>query len=116
MLDSVVRGVERLYEGELCGLKHRRKVIPLGLLCKIYHRADHHLHKFLYHFAAIRNTRVASVQGELALINLLCRTVHFSQSFLPAALRLWNLLPSRVFNGSTLSWFKSAMNLCLRRG
>ena len=50
---------------------------------------------------------------ELALVIQRCRTDQFSQSFLPAALHLWNLLPSGVYSGGTLSFFKSAMNMCL---
>ena len=36
------------------------------------------------------------------------------RSFLPAAVRLWNLLPLGVFSGGTLSSF-TALNLCLLR-
>ena len=48
LLDSIARSAERLCEGELCCLGHRRKVvIALCLLYKIYHRVDHPMNKYL---------------------------------------------------------------------
>ena len=44
-----------------------------------------------------------------------CRTDQFSRSFLPSVVRLRILLPSSVFNGGTLSFYKSTMNLRLLR-
>ena len=57
LLKSAVRSAEELCESELCCLGHRRKVSALFLLYKIYHKADHSLHEYLYHFVAARNTR-----------------------------------------------------------
>ena len=56
LLDMVVRSAERLCEGGLCCLWHRRKVSALCLLYKIYHRVDHPMSKYLMHFVAARNT------------------------------------------------------------
>ena len=40
-----------------------------------------------------------------------CRTDKFSRSFLPAALRLWNLLPSGVFSSGTLISSKTSKSV-----
>ena len=45
---------------------------------------------YLNNFVAYRNTRGLAL-GELALVNLRCRTNQFSLPFLPAAMRLWNV-------------------------
>ena len=42
LLDSAVRNAERLCEGGLCCLQHRKKVSDLCLIFEMYHRADHH--------------------------------------------------------------------------
>ena len=69
----------------------------------------------LNNFVAPRTTDDSTALGELTLVIPRCRTNRFSRSFLPATVRLWNLLLSCVFSGDTLSSFKSAMNLCLLR-
>ena len=56
LLISVVCRAEKLCEGELCCLGHR-KVSALYLLYMIYHREDHPLHEYLHPFVAARNTR-----------------------------------------------------------
>ena len=40
LLHSIVHSEERLCEGDLCCLGHKRKVSALYLLYKIYHRVD----------------------------------------------------------------------------
>ena len=90
-------------------------IVLLCLLYEIYHRVDHHMHGYLNHFIAARITRALAALGDLALVNPRCRPNPFSRLFLPSAARLRNLLPSGEFSGGTLSSFKSAMNLCLRR-
>ena len=62
LLDSVVRSVKRLGEGERCCLGDRRKISVLWLLYKIYYLVNEYLH----HFASARNTRVSAALGELA--------------------------------------------------
>ena len=84
LIDSIGRSVERLCEGELSCLAHRRKVRALCLLYKIYH-VDHHMNGYLNDFVATRNTRASASQGEFALVLPRCRTDQFSRSFLPAA-------------------------------
>ena len=60
-------------------------------------------------------TRILAAIDELAVMIPRCRTDQFCRSFLPAVIRLWNLLPLGVFSIGTWSFFKSAMNLCLLR-
>ena len=66
LLDINVRVAEKLCEGDLCCLAHRRKVSALYLLYKIYRRADHSMSGYLNHFIAARNTRASAALGELA--------------------------------------------------
>ena len=81
-------------------LGHRKKVNALCLLYEIYHRAGHSTKDYLNHFFAKRNTRASAALDELTVMNAV--------SFLPAAAVCpWNLLPSGVFSGDTLSFFKS---------
>ena len=65
----------------------------------------------LHDFVAARNTTASAALYELPLVIPCYRTEEYSQSILPVAVRLWNLLPSDVFGGGTLSSFKNAMNL-----
>ena len=92
LLDSIVRSAERVCDGELCCLGHRRKVSALCLLYEIYHRVDQHLNEYLNNFVAVCNTRASTALGELALVIPRCRTDQFSRSFLSAAVSLWNML------------------------
>ena len=92
-----------------------RKSSVLCLLYKIYHRMDHPMNEYLKHLVADRNTRTSSALCEGALVDPRCRADQFSQSCLPAAVRLWNMLLSGVFSGGTLGSFKSAVTLCLLR-
>ena len=80
---------------------------------KIYHIVDHPMNEYLNHFVTARNARASPALGEIALVIPRCRTDPFSRSFLPPAVRLWNLLPLSVFNGGTLSSFKSPVNFCI---
>ena len=115
LLDSIVRGAERLCEAELCSLARRRKVSALFLRYKIYNRVKHPMNGYLIHFVAARYARRSAALGELALVIPRCRTDHFSRSLLLAAVRLWKWLPSGVLSSGTLSSFKSAMDLCILR-
>ena len=113
LLESIVCSAERLCEGKLCCLEHRRKVCALCLLYKTYHRMDHPMSEYLNHFIAARNTRASAALGELAFVIPGCRTDQFSRSLLPAAVRLRNLLLLSVVSGGTLCSLNSAMNICL---
>ena len=109
LLDRVAPSAERFYEGELCWLGHRRKLSAMCLLYENYDRADLPLHEYLHHFVAACNTRASAALCELGLVIPRCRTNQFSRSFLPVALRLWNLLSSDVYSGGTFNSFKSAV-------
>ena len=113
LMDSVARRAERLCEDEFCCFGHRRKVV----LCVCSIRLIKEWTTFAgvsVHFVAAYNSRASAALRELALVLPRCRTVQFSRSFLPVAVRLWNLL-SDVFSGGSLSSFIRAMNLCLQR-
>ena len=60
LVNNIVRSAERLCDGELCSLAHRRKVRVLCLLYKIYHRVNHSVNGYRNYFVAARNT-IASV-------------------------------------------------------
>ena len=54
LLYNAGRSAERLCEGELCCVEHRRKVNALCLLYKIYHRADHPLHEYFIYIILLQ--------------------------------------------------------------
>ena len=68
-LDSFVPGAERLCEGELCCLGHIRKISALCLLCKIYHKVDHPMNKYLKHFVAACNTRASAAVNDVDFVD-----------------------------------------------
>ena len=61
----------------------------------------------------VRHTRAAAVAHPCELEVPRCRTSQFGKCFLPAHIRMWNDLPSSVFDSGTLSGFKGAVNLSL---
>ena len=63
LLHSIVRSAEKLCEGELCCLVHKRKGSFLCLLYKIYHRMDHSMNEYLRNLFAARSTRVSAALG-----------------------------------------------------
>ena len=111
LLDSIVHRPERLCEGELYCLGHRRKVSTLCLLYKIYYRGNYTMNEYLNHFHTARYIKISAALGELDLVKPRCSTDQFSWSFLSAAVRPWNLQQSSVFSGGTLNYFKRAINL-----
>ena len=115
LLDRAVHSAQSLYEGQFHCLGHRRRVSALCLLYEFCHKTDHPLHEYMHNFVAARNTRASAALGELALVITRCNTEQLSRSFLPVAVRLWNLLHLDMFSGGTFSSFKSTMNFCLVR-
>ena len=113
--DSVVRMADRFCEDEICCLWHRIKISVLCLLYNIYHRAEYPFSEYLHHFAPVRSTGASAALGGLALLIPHGKTDQLSQSFLPADVRLWKLLPSCVSTSGILSSFKSFINLYLQR-
>ena len=73
------------------------------------------MHEYLHHFVAARYARVSAALSDLALVVPRCLTDQYSRSFLPSAVKLWNLLLSDVVSGSILSLFKGSISLCLLR-
>ena len=63
LLDSIIRSAERLREGELCCLTHRRMVSALCLLYEIYQRMDHTMNGCLNNFVVARNARASAALG-----------------------------------------------------
>ena len=74
LLDSIVRSAERLCQGELCCLGHRRKISALCLLYEVHHRVDHPINEYLNHFVAGCNTRASAALGKLVLVIHRCKT------------------------------------------
>ena len=103
LLDSVVRSEEKLCAGELHCLGHRRKSGALGLLYKIYHRANCPMHEYRHNFVAVRNTRASAALGKLALVILCCKTDQFSRSLLPIAVCMKLTEVGGVLSGGTSS-------------
>ena len=86
LVDSIGHSADRLCEGNLCCLQHRRKVS--AWLYKIYHRVDHPMNESLKNFVAARNTRVSAALCKLALVISHCRTDQSSWSFSSAVVPL----------------------------
>ena len=61
----------------------------------------------------VRHTRAAAVAHPCELEVPRCRISQFGRCFLPAYVRMWNELPSSVFDSGTLNGFKGAVNRCL---
>ena len=58
--------------------------------------------EYLKHLVVTRSTRASAALGGLALVFSRCRIDQFYLLFLPAAVRVWNVLPSGVFSRGTL--------------
>ena len=69
------------------------------------------MNKSVNPFVAARNNRTSAALSELDLVIPRCRIDYFSRSFLLAAGRLWILLSSGGFSGSTFISFRSSMSL-----
>ena len=61
----------------------------------------------------VRHAPAAAVAHPCELEVPRCRTSQFGRCFLPAHVRMWNDLPSCVFDYGTLSGFKGAVNLSM---
>ena len=96
-------------------LEHRRKVSSLSLLHKIYNCIDHSLNSTLPTTVRInQDTRLSVSLHNHCLELAQTRTEQFSKSFIPKTIRLWNGLPSYVFDNPSANAFKSAVNRYLK--
>ena len=85
-----------------------------GMLYKIHSNPKHCLYGELPPACQrVRHTRAAAVAHPYEREVPKCRTSQFGRCFLPAHVRMWNDLPSFVFDSGTLSGFKGAVNLSL---
>ena len=91
LTEYIYRSAERLCEGELCCVRHRRNVSVLCFLYKNYHTVDHPMNKYLNYFVSDRNASTSAVLGVLTLVIPRCSTDQFSRSFLPAVGRMRSL-------------------------
>ena len=101
-LSSVTSMVSQL---GLKPLAERRREHRISLLYKIINGlvaipADTHLHF---------NTRNTQISNSKSLKLPICTTDTFKQSFFPATIRDWNLLPDDIVNCRNLSLFKETI-------
>ena len=115
LLDRQIHAVSRLCPDQILKpLNHRRCVALMCMLYKIYSNPKHCLYGELPPACQrVRYTRAAAVAHPCELEVSRCRTSQLGRCFLPAHVRMWNDLPSSVFDSCTLSDFKGAVNLSL---
>ena len=115
LLDRLVQSVSALCPMlQLPCLSHRRKVAGVCVFYKICNNSGHFLHTMLPRpFTPARSTRATETLHEFAREIQRCRTSQFQRCFIPAMVKLWNGLPSEVFQSGTLEGFKRACNLAL---
>ena len=61
-------------------------------------------------YQPVRVTRYAVNANSLAFSPIRCRTVQYSRSFIPAAIKQWNELPSEIVESEELQEFKIGAN------
>ena len=84
------------------------------MLYKIHSNPKHCLYGELPPaYQSVRHTRAAAVAHPCELEVPRCRTSQFGRCFLSAHVRMWNDLPSSVFDSGTLNGFKGAVNRSL---
>ena len=115
LLDRQIHAVSRLCPDQILkSLNHRRCIAVKCMLCKIHSNPKHCLYGELPPACQrARHTRVAAVAHPCELEVPRCLTSQFGRCFLLAHVRMWNDLPSSVFDSCTLSGFKGAVNLSL---
>ena len=88
------------------------------MLHKILHNDKHPLYSELPGlYQPARNTRAAANVNSRAFTETRPRTYQYERSFIPAATKLWNVLPTHVVEIRDLQKFKSGVNnFFIRRG
>ena len=108
LLDLQIHAVSRLCPDQI--LKphnHRCSVAGMCILYKIHSNPKHCLYGELPPACQrVRHTRAAAVAHPCELEVPRCRTAQFRRCFLPAHVRMWNDIPSSVFDSGTLNGFK----------
>ena len=115
LFQPVIHAVSRLCPDQILKpLNHRRCVAGMCMLYKIHSYPKHCLYCELPPACQrVRHTRAAAVAHPCELEVPRCRTSQFGRCFLPAHVRMWNDLPSSVFDSGTLNGFKGAVNRSL---
>ena len=81
---------------------------------KIFHNPSHPLHSDLPElFQPVRFTRYALNSNSLSFSSIRLSTAQYSRSFIPATTKLWNSLPSVIFESSELQNFELGANTFL---
>ena len=97
-----------------CDIVHRRSVAVLCMLYKIRCNPVHPLNGALPGpYVPVRVTRGALVAHRYTYALPRCRTSHYSRTFIPFSVSLWNDLANPVFDGVGLVGFKSRANVFL---
>ena len=116
LLDRNVRSCKFLVPDLEVDLGHRRVVSSLCMLHKILHNESHPLHSELPDsFQPARFTRYALRANTRAFREVRCNTNQYKRSFIPAAARLWNLLPTHIVESRDLQKFKTGVNDFFKR-
>ena len=115
VLDRQIHAVSRLCPDQILKpLNHHRYVARKCMLYKIHSNPKHCLYGELPQACQrVRHTRDEAVAHPCELEVPRCRTSQFGRCFQPAHVRMWNDLPSSVFDSGTLSGFKGAVILSL---
>ena len=92
-------------------LWHCRSISCLCMLFKIYHNPAHSLHSELPSlFQPMRETRYAVNPHCHSFSAVRCSTTQYWRWFIPAFIKCWSNLPSRVMECSELQKFKAGGN------
>ena len=115
LLDQAVSGARFLTGGVFeCDISHRRSVAVLCMLYKIRYNPVHPFNGALPGpYVPVRVTRGALVAHRYTYAPPRCRTLHYSRTFIPFSVSLWNDLANPVFDGVGLAGFKSRANASL---
>ena len=93
-------------------IAHRRPVAVVSMVCKIRCNPMHPLNDALSGpYVPVRATRGALAAHRFTCAPPRCRTSHYSRTFVPLSVTLWNDLGDPVFDGVGLAGFKSGLML-----
>ena len=116
LLDRHVRSCQFWVPDLGVDLYHRRVVSSLCMLHKILHNNKHPLYSELPgSYQPVRNTRAAANVNSRAFTDIRPRTNQYERSFVPAATKLWNMLPTHVVEIRDLQKFKIKVNNFFKR-